>query len=201
MEDVLAALIVLIAAATPFLVMAAFFLVPLLLMGGGVFLFLYIARRANSPDPAEKLPDGVQDALEFKSRHVRGQDPQAEAWRAAGEQLGLAFTPPNETWSSYGGCVLEGEVDGRAVRVDTREWGNLRYTVTRVAVDPDFGLPDDLDAVLTQETKQGVALVAHAPTLKVEDGDVVHDAVGIRDSDADIMAVVRALVALAGPPA
>ena len=197
MEEILALLLAVVITAVPFLLMAATFLVPTLMLVLAFGGFAYLLIRANNPNPEKQLPKMLQRYVEHRPRQVKGFDPQQSVWQDAGEVLGLAFTPPTETWTSYGSCRLEGEVDGFAVRVDVREWGNLRYTRTQVAVTSGTVLPDTVDPVLTRKTKQGAAFVSHAPTLEIKDGELMHEAIGIRDDPAEMASVVRALVRIA----
>jgi len=187
-----------------FLVLMA---VGVVLVFGIVFVFFvvtialfYAVIRAMNPDPDKKLPSPMQDALEFKSRVVKGMDPQVDAWRSAAETLKLDFTELPETWTNYGYCVIEGpySVQDRSidVQVSIRSWGNLRFTRTSVQVEPSFHLPDDWGPVLTRSTRQGAAFVEHAPKLTIEAGALVHEAIGVRCVPGEIVEVVDALVAL-----
>ncbi|NCG18176.1 MAG: hypothetical protein GWP91_04085 [Rhodobacterales bacterium] len=165
----------------------------------------FLLFRGLNPDPNKKLPKKVQGALEYRSRTVKGMDPQEQAWGAAAESLALEFIVLPETWMNYGYCVISGEMNGRQVKISVRCYGNLRYTSTAVGIDEPFSLPDEWGPVLSQPARQGLALVEHAPTLVVKDGRFLHEAIGVRSAPARIVQTAHALVdmasgvALSGP--
>ena len=174
----------------------ALFIVMFVLFGGG---FIFLGIRALNPDPNRRLPSALQGYVDANPKVVKGMDPQADAWREAAEGLMLQFEQLPETWTNYGYCILSGTLRGRSVKVSVRSWGNLRYTTTSVEVPPGFRIPDAWGPVLSAKTKQGMAFVAHAPKMKVNDTTLTHEAIGIRSESAEIKATVEALLDLSGP--
>ena len=96
----------------------------------------------------------------------------------------------------YGYGRIEGEVQGRQLSVGVRSYGNLRYTVTSVAVPSGFQIPDAWGPVLSRKTKQGMAFVSHSPTLKLDGQTLIHDTIGVRSQSPHIIETLEALLSL-----
>lgn len=201
MEDLLATLLALALAAGTAALLALPLLLPLVAFAVIAVVAIVVYRRVNTPHAEDKLPEPLQEFVELGPRHLKGLDPQHEAWEAAAHALGFQREERPETWTDFGSSVLSGTLDGRAVRVWVRAHGTLRFTVVDVVVGEGFVPPADLPEQLRAHTRQGAHGRPQAPRLAVEGDLLRHEATGIRSDPEALAATVRAVVKIASPGA